>query len=227
MEGRTLIKICVTALMALAVLYVIGHWQKWSQPIMGPDGEELPNNAAVINKLLACLGLAIVGGIFFVLVILPKFGDAVSTMMTGSGEEVRADESSRAAAKLAQGDYEGAIEEYQKVIKEKPDDPHPVSEIAKIQAEKLESPAAALTFLKEHLEDREWSEENAAFLMFRMADIYQDTRDFDSAKEILTQVAGTFPNTRHSANARHKINELEQAQFKDLQSRRSQGGGRA
>jgi outer membrane protein assembly factor BamD (BamD/ComL family) len=145
--------------------------------------------------------------------------------MYSSGEEVTADEKMRAAAKMAQGDYQGAIAEYQKMYSEKPDDPFPISEIAKIQADKLEAPEMAVDFLQEHLQAREWTEDHAAFLMFRVSEVHMKTKDYEAAKDILEQVVGNFPGTRHSANAKHKINEIEQLQFKELQTKRSQQGG--
>ena len=224
MTPQTIIKICLTGLLALVVLYVVSHWHKWDETVViNAEGEPVTQSAKIVYKLISCIVLAVIGGIYFVMVVLPKFGDAVGTVMYSSGESVTADESMRAAAKMAAGDYEGAISEYEKVLKEKPDDPFPVSEIGKIYAEKLEDPARAIAFMQEHLESKEWNEENAAFLMFRIADVHTHQRhDYDSAKDILEQVAGNFPGTRHSANARHRINELEQAQFKELQTRRSQ-----
>ncbi len=35
--------------------------------------------------------------------------------------------------------------------------------------------------------------------------------DEETAKGFLNRVMETFPETRHSANARHKLNEIEQA----------------
>jgi tetratricopeptide repeat protein len=215
MTTRTIISICLVGLFALLVLFVMSHWSSWG------DNAEGIGTAGVVYKLISCIVIAVISGIFVVMVVLPKFGDAVGEVMYSSGEEVTADERMRAAAKMAQGDYEGAIHEYKKMAGEKPDDPFPISEIAKIHADKLEDPAAAVTFLQGNLEAREWTEENAAFLMFRIADIHINQRDFEAAKDILEQVVGNFPGTRHSANAKHKINELEQIQFKELQLKRA------
>ena len=38
-------------------------------------------------------------------------------------------------------------------------------------------------------------------------------RAFEAARDMLEQIIGNFPNTRHSANAHHKLREVEQAQF--------------
>jgi tetratricopeptide (TPR) repeat protein len=210
MNPRTIIRLCFSALVAIVLFWVWHRWKYWS-------------NEKEVYKLLSILILAVGGGILFVTVILPKFGDAVGTVMFSSGEEITAHEGMKAAAKMASGDYLGAIEEYEVMMKDKPDDPFPISEIAKIHADKLEDPATALAFLQEHLESQDWSEENASFLMFRMVDLHLSDHQFDAAKDILQQVVSNFPGTRHSANAKHRINEVELAQFKEAQASRSQG----
>jgi tetratricopeptide (TPR) repeat protein len=209
MNSRLITQICLIGFFILAVLWVAGNW--------GSEAWE----ANPIMPLISVIVLAICGGIFFVMVILPKLGDAVGTAMYSSGEEVKADGSMRAAARMAAGDYDGAIDEYKKVIAEKPGDPFPVSEIAKIYAEKFKDPNRALTYLQAHLESHEWAEDNAAFLMFRIVDIHMHEHHLEEAKDILEQVVGNFPGTRHAANAKHKINEVEQLQFKELQAQRA------
>ncbi|WP_265595651.1 tetratricopeptide repeat protein [Verrucomicrobium sp. BvORR106] len=209
MTSRTIVNICVGALFVLAVLYVMGKWNT-------PDWQDNP-----MYPLISIITLAIVGGVFFVTVLLPKFGDAVGTVMYSSGEEVEQDESMKAVALVAKGDYHGAIKEYEKMMANKPEDPFPVSEIAKIYTEKLHAPDQALVVLQENLEGRDWTEENAAFLMFRLSDLHMASHNYDAAKDILEQVAGNFPGTRHSGNARHKINELEQLQYKEIAAQRA------
>lgn len=170
---------------------------------------------------LAILGLAISGGIFFVLVVLPAMGDAIGTVMYSSGAVIEKDKGLEAAAKIASGDYEGAIREYEKMYQEKPEDPFPVSEIAKIHSDKLQNYETALQVLQQHLEEKDWPEDNAAFLMFRMVDVHMHHGAFAEAKDILEQIVGNFPGTRHSANGKHKIHELEQLEFKEIQAQRA------
>lgn len=209
MNSRSITQICLFGIFALACVWTMGKWnsEEWQANPMYP--------------LIAIIVLAGVGGVFFVMVILPKLGDAVGTVMYSSGEEVTADGSVRAAAALAQGDYDKAIDEYKKLITEKPGDPFPISEIAKIYADKLKNPAQALNYVQAHLESHEWTEDNAAFLMFRIADIHMHEHQLEEAKDILEQIVGNFPGTRHAANGKHRINEVEQLQFKELQAQRA------
>ncbi len=209
MNPRLVIRICLISFFGLAILYVVGKWhaEAWQNNPMYP--------------FLAIISIAIAGGFLFVTVVLPQIGDALGTVMYSSGEEIKADEGMKAAAKMASGDYEGAIEEYEKALAEKPDDTFTISEVAKIKGDKLEQPDEALTYLQEHLEAREWPQDDAAFLMFRIADIYTHAESWDSAKSVLEQIIGDFPGTRHSSTAKHRISELDQAQFKQLQAQRA------
>jgi len=209
MSTRTIVHICLAGLFALAIMYIMSKWST-------PEWQENP-----LYPLISIISLAIVGGIFFVTVILPRIGDAVGTVMYSSGEEIQMDGNMKAAAKMAAGDYEGAIVEYKKALADKPNEAYPISEIAKIYSDKLSQPDQAILFVQGHLEGKDWPEDDAAFLMFRMVDIYGHARAYDEAKNILEQIAGNFPGTRHSANARHKISELEQAEFKELQAERA------
>jgi hypothetical protein len=212
MSTRTVIQICFALLLVMVFLWVQHNWKSWE-------------NEKEVYKFLSILGLAVAGGFFVVMVVLPRMGDAVGTMMYSSGEEVSSSDGMEAAAKMAAGDYPGAIEEYEKMMAEKPDDPFPIVEIAKIHSDKLRDPSTALVFLQTHLQSREWGADQGSMIMFRMVDIYQNHQDFESAKVILNQVMGKYAGTRHSANAKHKIGEIEQAQFKAARAQRAQGGG--
>ncbi|MFO1482896.1 MAG: tetratricopeptide repeat protein [Verrucomicrobiaceae bacterium] len=177
-------------------------------------------------KLVVVVVLGLVGGILVVKFVIPMLGDALGESIYSSGEKTEQDEMTKAAACISQGNYEGAIEHYEKMLEDKPDDPFPVAEIAKVHAERLHDAQAAIRVLEEHLQSKDWPVDDAAFIMFRIAEIQlQYLHDFDTAQDILEQVVANFPNTRHSANANHKIHELEQAQYKLIMEQRSKTGG--
>jgi len=173
--------------------------------------------------LVYFIAMGALGGFLAVRYVLPWFGDAVGTVVYSSGEEITSDEGLKAAAKLAQGDYEGAISEHEKSLAENPAQTYPISEIANISAKKLHDPQRALKVLQKHLAARSWSEEDAAFLRFRVVDLHLDVlKDFSAARNLLEQIIADFPNTRHSANAHHKLHELEQAEYKLIVEQRTQ-----
>lgn len=211
-DRQLIIRLCLAALGFLVIALI------WNLVKDASDGV----------KLIAVMFIGLAGGILVVKFVIPWLGDAMGEAVFSSGEKSEQDEMTKAAACISQGDYEGAISHYEKMLEEKPDDPFPVAEISKIHAERLHDPAAALQVLTDHLQSKDWPVDDAAFLMFRIAEVHLSQRhDFDAARDMLEQVIGNFPNTRHSANAHHKIGEIEQAQFKYLMEQRAKGAGGA
>ena len=209
MNTAIVIRICVITLVLLFIALI------WSFVKEAGDG----------IKLVFVILLGLSGGLLAVKYFSPWLGDLMGEAVFSSGEKVEQDQMTKAAARIAQGDYPGAIEHYEKMLEEKPDDPFPVAEIAKIHAERLRDPQTALKVLEEHLQSKDWPVDDAAFIMFRIADVHLTHRhDFEAARDMLEQIIGNFPNTRHSANAHHRISELEQMQFKLLMEQRTKAG---
>lgn len=175
--------------------------------------------------LIYFVALGVIGGVLIVLYVLPRFGDAVGTLVYSSGEKITDSGGLKAAAKLAQGDYEGAIAEHEKELAAQPLQTHPIAEIAKICAEKLGDPQRARQVLKTHLQNPAWPEDDAAFLRFRLVDLeMHHFKDLATARTLLEQIIADFPNTRHSGNAHHKIHELEQAEYHRATTKRGGTG---
>jgi tetratricopeptide (TPR) repeat protein len=212
MNTGFIIRVCLLGLVVL-LLMLAWHFVKQAD-----DGVKL------IFFILVGAG----GGLWAIKFFIPWVGEVLGTFFYSSGEEIQLDDKMKAAAKVAQGDYEGAIVEYEKLAKANPEDPHPVAEIAKIHSERFHDPATALQVLERHLQGHEWPVDDAAFLMFRMADLLSEKlSDHTGARQILEEVVANFPNTRHSANAHHRINEVDQAQFKEAMEQRLKSGGQS
>ena len=163
----------------------------------------------IFMGLLLTIGSCAVAGMFVWAYILPFLASRATGAIFEGGDIVEQDDPMRGArACLAQGDYDGAIAAFRKVTVEDPGNRLPWMEMAKIYKTNLEDPGGAAAVLREGLEAHEWEEEDAAFLMFRLSESYrEDLEDGETARAILEQVIATFPETRHSANATHKINE--------------------
>jgi tetratricopeptide (TPR) repeat protein len=206
MNRELVIRLCLAVLAILIVMLL------WNMVKEASDG----------MKLVFVIVMGIIGGILCVKFVIPWIGDAMGEAVFSSGEKVEQDEMTKAAACISQGDYAGAIGHYEKMLEDKPDDPFPVAEIAKIHAERLHEAQTALQVLSDHLQSKDWPVDDAAFIMFRIADVHLTHRhDFEAARDMLEQVIGNFPNTRHSANAHHRMSEIEQAQYKLLMEQRS------
>jgi tetratricopeptide (TPR) repeat protein len=170
------------------------------------------DDTSAIAQLPALMLAGVYVGIMFVLYALPVITDKATTAVLDSGELVERDPLHDARAAYARGDYENAIEVYHSVTENDRYNRLPWVEIAKIQHDNLEDPHAALVTLQTALESHEWPVNDAAFFMGRIADLYlEDLEQKDACIDILNQMIELFPETRHSANATHKINEIQRA----------------
>lgn len=147
-------------------------------------------------------------GVLFVLFVLPAIAHKFTHAIYDSGEMVERDPMHDAHSLLAQGNYEGAIDAFKEAAKADPLNRLPWVEIAKIQRVHFKDPDAAIATLRTALEGQEWQMNDAAYLLFRLAELYDEDRaDRNTAAAIMTQVMEEFPETRHSANARHKLHD--------------------
>lgn len=173
---------------------------------MNTDSKD--DTSAVYQLPALMLAGVYVGGLF-IMYVLPAITDKATHMVYDSGEMVEADALQGARAAYARGDYEEAISVYLSVTNDDPYNRLPWVEIAKIQHDNLEDPDAAIHTLRNALESHEWPVNDAAFFMGKLAELYlEDKDDRESAVTILNQMIETFPETRHSANATHKLREL-------------------
>ncbi len=176
-------------------------------PTLKDQIENIKGGKTLNGILLAFLTAGLVG-VVVVVDVLPILAHKFTHAVYDSGEEVEEDPMHDAHAKLAQGDFDGAVAAFRDAAAADPMNRLPYVEIAKVQRDQLHQPQAAVQTLREAIEGQEWQENDAAFLMFRLAEIYdEDLRDRAAAVATMQQVMEQFPDTRHSANARHKLHE--------------------
>jgi tetratricopeptide (TPR) repeat protein len=157
--------------------------------------------------LLSFLSAGLVG-IIFVTQLLPIFAQKLTHAVYDSGAEVEVDPLHDARVLMAQGEWEAAIEAFREGAKQDPYNRMPWVEISKIQRVNMEDPMAAIETLREAIQSQEWEVDDVAYLMFRLAEVYdEDADDRGAAVLIMEQVMEQFPETRHSANARTKLHE--------------------
>ena len=159
-------------------------------------------------------GVVLVGGvagILVVTVVMPAVGDAIGNLFFSPNQQIEKNPHADAMSAIARGDYEAAVQGYLKAFEADPHDTLALSEMAKIECEQLGNPEAAADVLEQAL-GREWTPEDAAFLTSRLADVYwkyqHNARD---ARSLLMQIIETMPDTKNSANAQHKLQEIERA----------------
>lgn len=186
---------------------------------LGDPEEEVPELQGRIGSLegertfsgiLLTFVSAGIAGIFIVVYLLPFFAQRATHAIFDSGEMVEKDVMSEARSLMAQGDYTGAIEALKQAAANDPLNRLPWVEIAKIYQDHLHDPASVIQTLRHALESQEWEVNDAAFFCFRLAEMVDEHEgNRASARAILQQVIDEFPNTRHSANAKHKLREWD------------------
>lgn len=176
-------------------------------PKLRGDRQGLEAERTFVGILLTFLtsGLA---GIVFVTWLLPIFAQKMTHAVYDSGAVAEMDPFHKARVFMAQGEWEEAIECFREGAKEDSLNRLPYVEIAKIQRVNLEDAEAAVETLRGAIGGQEWEEEDVAFLMFRLAEVYdEDLGNRAAACSILEQVMEQLPGTRHAANAGAKLNE--------------------
>ena len=190
-------------LITISALLAIGLYLSW---LIYSEWEKME----IGMKFVVTFFIAVTLGLFTVIVLLPIVADKIGAFFFSAPEVMEATELTKAAAKVTQGDYEGAIKAYKAIAQYEPDNRFPIFEIAKIHYEHLGDIDSAIKTFENSLENKEWPENDAAAMMFRLQQIYlEDKQDEEQAKKILETVIEKFPETRHSANAHHRLNELK------------------
>ncbi len=176
---------------------------EFKKKLNGMEGERIFSGI-----LLTFLSAGLIG-IVFATQILPMLANKVSRAVYSSDEEVEADPFHDARVLMAQGNWEGAIESFRLAAQKDPSNRMIWTEIAKIQRQHQENPPGAIATLRQAIESQDWEVDDVAFLMFRLAEIYEeDFHDHATAGAVLSQIIELFPETRHSANARTKLHQL-------------------
>ncbi len=199
-----------------------GQVGKLEDKIQGLDGTK------TFNGILLVFLTAGLFGVFFVLQVLPAFAQRITHAVYDSAEMMEHDVMHDARSLMAQGDYYGAIEAFRQAAANDPMNRLPWVEIAKIQKENLKDAPAAIQTIRHALESQEWELNDAAYFMFRLAELYDEVEgDRASAVAIMQQVVDQFPKTRHAANANFKLHEwaAEEESTEEREFLEKQGAG--
>ena len=186
-----------------------GQSDAWAEVKFGENRKDAAEGMLKVG--IPLLVTVIYGGILTVLYVLPVLADKISEEIMGSTAEVDYDPLDEARSAVAEGEYSDAIAVYRRFLLENPESRHSLLEIAKIQRDHLNSPVSAISTLEQGLDEHEWPEDDAAFLMFRIAEISEeDLADKDQVISVMKRVISELKGTRHAGNASHKLRELEE-----------------
>lgn len=166
----------------------------------------------MVRVAVPFLLLAIYGGILTVIYALPLLVQKISEGIIGSTAEMEPDPMRKAYELIEEEEYAEAISFCYQLWLNDRDNRRPLAETARIQRRYLKNPVLAVATLEEGLEDHDWEEDDAAFLLFRIAEICEeDLDDREKAKKLMKRVVKEMEGTRHAANAAQKLRELEAA----------------
>lgn len=176
--------------------------------------EHAGNRAETASKMFEVavpLLLTTIYGTALVLIYgLPALVGKLTDEMMGSTAEVDPDPLQEARDAAADGESTEAIAIYHAHLLQHPGDRQTLLEIVKLQRIDLKSPALAANTLAEGLQNYDWELDDRAFLMFRMAEIYEeDLEDRDQVVKIMNEVVEQLKGTRHAGNAAHKLQQLK------------------
>lgn len=184
----------------------------------------------IIKLIIYFLVTAVAGGFLFVSYVLPMFGDAMGEAMLSSSEEAGTDPYLKARGKVAIGDYEGAVAEFREIAKDNPGDRMPITDIVKLYLERLHDPANAELTLENAIREEHWEPEDGSWFIFRLVDLIQEHQpdDQDRVVNLLQKAMRRYPNSRHSANAIHRLREIDPSLVTSIQAElASEGSGEA
>lgn len=193
----------------LWVAFVVYHQVRLAGSAENPD----PSKVIVLFGLVVLLtvGAAAVAAIW----LLPMVGERLGNAFFNPGGEIERDPHADALAKVALGDYVAAIHQYLRCYQKDPDDVLALSEAVHLYCDKLDDYDSAAKLLEDELK-REWPADQGAFLAGRLVDVYSKYQhDHARARALLLSIAESMPESRHSANALHRLREIEQKALLD------------
>lgn len=177
-------------------------------PELKSEIQILEGRRTINGAILATAGATFLG-ILFVSFVLPNWASRVSQSVYGSNAEL--DDPAvyqEARALLAKGDYVEAIGVFREAVKEEPANRLPWLEIARIYSRHLDQPKEGIAALNEALAARDWPDEDRAFFIFRLAELYhEDPNGREQAVSALMRVIREFPDSRHAMNAKHRLKD--------------------
>jgi len=164
----------------------------------------------LVTYYICILGLAAVTALVSCVSLLPLLGEFAGNVMFTPNEQIERSPHHDALAKLAAGDFQGAIDAYRAVFEDDPRDLHAASELVRLYCEKLHEFEPAEDFLVEALSYEDRSPEESAFLSQRLVDVcWNFQKDGVRARAILIKIAEDMPETRQAANALHRLQEID------------------
>ena len=206
---RFLPRVLVVVILLVAMFLLIRHVKVLA-------AAEEPEMSQLVTYYISILALAAVTAVVSCVSLLPLLGEFMGNVMFAPTQQIERSPHHDALARLAAGDFQGAIDEYRAVFEDDPQDLHAASEIVRLYCEKLNAFEPAEDFLVEAL-SYERTPEEVSFLSQRLVDVcWNYQKDGIRARAILIKIAEDMPETREAANALHRLQEIDRMMNQDV-----------
>lgn len=127
------------------------------------------------SRLVVCYaGVVVLGAIAAAVVtlsVLPAVGDVLGGWLFNANQRLDNHPHAPALARLAAGDYLGAIDEFRAILAENPMDMHAAREIVRIYLENLDDRESAVDFLQDAIQTGHWTDIQRGLLSERLKEI--------------------------------------------------------
>ncbi len=164
----------------------------------------------MFGMLVVFIFVGIVAFLIFGLPLIHKIGGKASGLFMPSDATMRIDpEYSLAEARVNEGKYQEAVDEYRKVTAKHPDDIHPHLRVADLMLKHFnDAKTAELELLSALAKAR--GEYSTTLATGRLADLYQHTlHEPGRALEVMKQLREKIPGTKQAKLAEERIAILE------------------
>jgi tetratricopeptide (TPR) repeat protein len=154
------------------------------------------------------IATALTGGVFLLKGLLPAFQDGLDTAFVDQSHQ-----SGYVKGKMlaSQGNYRAALAELKNYAKQTPNDERGVLEMARIQAEDMGMPDAAVATLKQAAEAPETNPEHAPIYALRIVELMQAAKNPDQVKYWAQYMVDKFPSSPQAGVAANTISAMEEA----------------
>ena len=176
------------------------------------------NNAGAwdLGAAMEILGIALVfGAVLFLLIGIPllqQLGEKTTHLFMPTDENFPVvPQYSVAEARVKEGKYQEAVEEYRKVIVEHPDDVYPHIRISELAVEHMHDLKLAETELLAG-QAKAVQEDAVALIAHKLADLYQHQfHDPQRGLDVLLGVHGKLTNAKHVKRTGERIESMQQS----------------
>lgn len=154
--------------------------------------------------------LSVITGVVIVTAFLPAVGELVGNFFFQPNARLDRTAQDKAREALDRGDLDKALRLFQEAHAAEPGDILSISEIARLLCEHRHEPEAARDFLETAMRERDWTNDDLAFLLLRLAWVCaHEAHDPARARELWQGILLAYPGTRFAEQAQEEIAALD------------------